>query len=76
MATRLRDLGDTNFGILNNSKRKHIMRYNASAGKFDLIDIDTALSTTQTIPQTFVDVVEELVDPNNIQFDGIDAGSF
>ena len=76
MATRLRDLGDTNFGILNNSKRKHVMRYNASARKFDLIDIDTALSTTQTIPQTFVDVVEELVDPNNIQFDGIDAGSF
>ena len=76
MATRLRDLGDTNFGTLNASKRKHVMRYNASAGKFDLIDIDTVLSTSQTIPQTFVDLVEESIDVNNIQFDGIDGGIF
>jgi len=76
MPTRLRDLSNTDFGTLNAAKNKNVMRYNASTGKFDVVQIDTTLGLTSTPPQAFVDVVESKIDVNKVTFRGIDGGVF
>ena len=77
MPTRLRDLNDTDFDPLDQSKNKNVIRYNHSTGKFDVINADSVLSIASTaIPQDFVDVVQDEIDVNNITFTGIDGGSF
>jgi|LakMenEpi03Aug12_release.lakeMendotaPanAssembly.Ray.scaffolds.fasta_scaffold461143_4 hypothetical protein len=76
MPTRLRDLNDTDFDPLNQSKNKNVMRYNHSTGKFDVIPADDVLLTATELPQDFIDVVESEIDVNNITFTGIDGGSF
>jgi hypothetical protein len=52
------------------------MRYNASTGKFDVIQIDNTLGLATTPPQSFVDVVESKIDTGNIPIRGIDGGTF
>jgi hypothetical protein len=76
MPTRLRDLNDTDFDPLNQSKNKNVMRYNHSTGKFDVIPADDVLLTATEPPQDFIEVVESEIDVNNITFTGIDGGSF
>ena len=77
MPTRLRDLNDTDFDPLDQSKNKNVIRYNHSSGKFDVINADSVLSIASTaIPQDFVDVVQSEINVNNITFTGIDGGSF
>lgn len=76
MPTRLRDLTNTDFGTLNVAKNKNIMRYNASTGKFDIVQIDTTLGLATTPPQSFVDVVESEIDVNKVTFRGVDGGIF
>ena len=78
MPTRLRDLNDTDFDPLNQSKNKNVMRYNHSTGKFDVIDADIVLSKSSEtpLPDDFVDTVESEIDVNNITFTGIDGGVF
>jgi len=76
MPTRLQDLTNTDFGTLNAAKNKNIMRYNASTGKFDIVQIDTTLGLATTPPQAFVDVIESKIDVNKVTFRGIDGGIF
>ena len=76
MPTRLQDLTNTDFGTLNATKNKNIMRYNASTGKFDIVQIDTTLGLATTPPQSFVDAVESKLDVNNVTFRGLDGGTF
>lgn len=76
MPTRLRDLSNTDFGTLNAAKNKNVMRYNASTGKFDVINIDTTLGLTSALPQSFVDAVESKIDTGNITISNIDGGTF
>ena len=76
MPTRLQDLTNTDFGTLNAAKNKNIMRYNASTGKFDIVQIDTTLGLVTTPPQSFVDVVESEIDVNKVTFRGLDGGTF
>jgi len=76
MPTRLQDLTNTDFGTLNAAKNKNIMRYNASTGKFDVVQIDTTLGLATTPPQAFVDVIESKIDVNNVTFRGLDGGTF
>ena len=76
MPTRLRDLSNTDFGTLNAAKNKNVMRYNASTGKFDVINIDTTLGLTSALPQSFVDAVESKIDTGNITISSIDGGTF
>ena len=52
------------------------MRYNASTGKFDVVQIDTTLGLATTPPQAFVDVIESKIDVNKVTFRGIDGGTF
>jgi len=76
MPTRLQDLSNTDFGTLNAAKNKNVMRYNASTGKFDVIQIDTTLGLTSTPPQAFVDIIESKIDVNKVTFRGLDGGTF
>jgi len=76
MPTRLQDLTNTDFGTLNAAKNKNIMCYNASTGKFDIVQIDTTLGLATTPPQAFVDVIESKIDVNKVTFRGIDGGTF
>jgi len=76
MPTRLQDLTNTDFGTLNAAKNKNIMRYNASTGKFDIVQIDTTLGLATTPPQAFVDVIESKIDVNKVTFRGLDGGTF
>lgn len=77
MPTRLRDLTDTDLQNLNNSKNKFVLKYNSSTNLFDLVSADGIISgATPSIPQDFIDQAEEEIDPNNINFSGLDAGTF
>ena len=76
MPTRLRDLNDTDFDPLNATKNKNVMRYNHSTRKFDIIPADNVLSTSATPPESFVQVVENQIDINNVTFAGVDGGTF
>lgn len=73
---QLSDFGDTTLGV---SKNKHVLRYNNSTGKFDLIPFDTALSKAaedRDINDAFIDQLEEEVEVRegaNFKYDG---GSF
>ena len=76
---RFRDIPNVNFGVLNNSKNKHLVKYDVSTNQYSLIPMDTVLtkvSQSQEIPQDFIDQVEEEVDAANLSFDGVDGGSF
>jgi hypothetical protein len=77
MPTRLRDLTDTDLQNLNTTKNKYVMKYNASTDKFDIVSSDSIVSSSKTsIPENFITQVEEEIDPNNIKFSGVDAGTF
>jgi hypothetical protein len=76
MPTRFRDLSSNNFGSLNASKNKNLVRYNATSGKFETITIDDLLGLAENIPETFTDFVEQNIDVNNLQLEGVDGGTF
>ena len=61
------------------SKNKHVLRYNNSTGKFDLIPFDTALEKAaedRDIDDTFVDQLEEQIEVGEVQNFTYDGGSF
>ena len=73
---QLSDFGDTTLGV---SKNKHVLRYNNSTGKFDLIPFDTALekaSEDRDINDTFVDQLEEQIEVGEVQNFTYDGGLF
>ena len=76
MPTRLQDLNDSDFGTLNNSKNKNIVRYNSSTNKFNVVQIDSALGFASSIPQSFTNIVQDKIDIANMGLSGIDGGSF
>ena len=77
---KLRDVPNVNFGVLNETKNKFLVRYNASAGEYILSSMDTILSSSQVLdgdlPDDFVDQIEEEIDATNLDFDGVDGGAF
>ena len=74
---RLRDVSNTNFGILNRLKDNHLISYKAD--KITLSSKDTILSSDKVLdgdlPDDFVDQIGR-TDPNNLSFDGVDGGGF
>lgn len=76
MPSRIRDLKDVNLGTLDGSKNKNLIRYNSNSGKFETINIDTFLGFSTDTPNSFVDVVTQELDPNNILLKNVDGGSF
>ena len=80
-ARRFRDITNVNLGTLNASKNKNLVRYNASTGEYNLVPMDSILVSEQVLdnqdlPNTFVDTIEEQIDAANLEFRGIDGGSF
>jgi hypothetical protein len=77
MPTRLRDATDANFDPLNN-KNKHVMKYNSTSNSFEVVSVDTIipLASTTSTPEDFITQLEQEIDVNNINFTGLDAGSF
>lgn len=76
MPTRFRDMDSNNFGSLNASKNKNLVRYNATSGKFETITIDTLLSFSTDVPTSFTEIVEQNIDPDNLSLEGVDGGLF
>ena len=74
--TLFRNLSDTDFGNLNASKNKYVMKYNATTKKFELVSTDSALSLSSDPPQPFVDTIESEVNVANIALSNADGGTF
>ena len=75
MPTRVRDLLDTNLNNLDSNKNKHILKYNATDEKFDVVSTDDVLSRSIATPspQEFLRTVESELGPVPRFFEG---GSF
>lgn len=56
--------------------RRTLLRYNHSLGDFDSVTIDDVLKTSETLSESFKDILEGELDINNIVVMSYDAGSF
>ena len=56
--------------------RRTLLRYNHSLGDFDSVTIDDVLKTTETLSESFKDIIEEDLDINNILVLTYDGGVF
>ena len=78
MPRRLRQLNNSELGTLA-QKNKQLLQYDHSQRKFVLVTANTILgnaASTGDISDTLVSRLEEEIDASNLQFDGIDGGSF
>ena len=56
--------------------RRTLLRYNHSLGDFESVTIDDVLKTTETLSESFKDIIEEDLDVNNILVLTYDGGVF
>ena len=56
--------------------RRTLLRYNHSLGDFESVTIDDVLKTTETLSESFKDIIEEDLDINNILVLTYDGGVF
>lgn len=77
---QFRGLANVNTPILNSTRNKFLMRYNATTDKFDLVSADSFIDTSaddSNIPEQFVTQVEQQIDTTNVTNIGsIDGGGF
>lgn len=77
---QFRGLENVNTPILNNTRNKFLMKYNATTDKFDLVSADSFIDTStddSNIPDQFVTQLEEQIDTANVVQSGdVDGGSF
>jgi hypothetical protein len=80
MAVNLRGLENVNFGTLNSSKNKHVVKYVASSDTYELVSADSVLSSSNVLdgdlPDDFVNQIESEIDPDNLEILGYDGGGF
>jgi len=68
-------------GTLSNATSKYLLRYNHTAGQFDLVSSDDLIASATTendgdgIPDAFIDQIEAQIDIENVDRN-YDAGSF
>ena len=78
MPIRFRTL--SNFSdTISNLKDKHLVRYNNTSGKFELVSVDDVLEFSQEdddISNPFVTQLEQQLDADNIPRESVDGGSF
>ena len=78
MPIRFRTL--SNFSdTTSNLKDKHVVRYNNTSGKFELVSADDVLGFSQEdddISNPFVTQLEQQLDADNIPRESVDGGSF
>lgn len=78
MPRRLRQLNDSELGTLS-EKNKQLLQYDHSQRKFVLVTANTILtnaSSSGDISDALVTTLEEEIDAANLDFDGVDGGSF
>ena len=76
-ANTLEELGDTDFGNLDESKDGMMVAYDSANDKFILITADNVLEESASdddIPDEFIDQVEAEVDLGTIALDDLDGG--
>jgi hypothetical protein len=76
MPLRVRDLTDFNRGNLNG---KTVLLYDNAPDKFTLDNADKILSESVAdgnIPNVFVEEIQEQINPENLNFYGVDGGVF
>jgi hypothetical protein len=72
-------MGDTNFGILDQSKDGYVVSYDSVTDKFILISPDQVLAASSEdadLPDEFTSQLETELDLGTIQLDSLDGGSF
>ena len=69
-----------NFGDLDQTKNKFLIRYDATTEEYKLLGMDAILSSSQVLdddlPDDFVEQVESEIDAANLDFEGVDGGAF
>ena len=79
-SVQFRGLENVNTPILNSTRNKFLMRYNATTDKFDLVSADSFIDTStddSNVPDQFVTQLEQQIDVNQIDRDeDFDGGSF
>ena len=77
---RFRDISNQNFGVLGDSKNNNLVRYNAPIERYTLESEDNILASAQVLdgdlPDDFVTTIENQMDAANLDFSGLDGGSF
>ena len=77
---RFRDISNQNFGALGDSKNNNLVRYNAPIERYTLESEDNILASAQVLdgdlPDDFVTTIENQMDAANLDFSGLDGGSF
>jgi hypothetical protein len=75
----IREMGDTEFGTLNQSKDGLLVSYDSTTDRFILVTPDQILSTSaedNDLPDDFIGVLEQELDLGTIQIDNLDGGIF
>jgi hypothetical protein len=75
----IEELGDTNFGTLDDSKDGMIVSYDSKTDKFILITADNVLEESvvdEDLPDVFIDQIEAEVDLGTIALDDLDGGTW
>ena len=73
---QLNDFSDTTLGV---AKNKHVLRYNNTLGRFQLIPFDTALdisASDRDISDSFVEQLEQEIEVGEVTEFDYDGGSF
>lgn len=69
-------------GTLSNATSKYLLRYNHTAGQFDLVSSDDLIASATVendgddLPAAFIDQIEAQIDVGDIANRNFDAGSF
>ena len=69
-------IASTSPTIESTKARRTLVRYNHSLGDFESVTIDDVLKTTETLSESFKDIIEEDLDINNILVLTYDGGVF
>lgn len=76
----IEELGDTNFGTLDESKDGMIVSYDSKTDKFILITADDVLEESvivdEDLPDVIIDQIESEVDLGTIGIDYLDGGTW
>ena len=78
MSTKVKKLLDFDDSDVTNNK---VMVYDSESASFILKSLDLLLSNSakedpELVPEEFIGQLETELDPNNIEFKGVDAGIF
>ena len=69
-------IASTSPTIESTKARRTLVRYNHSLGDFESVTIDDVLKTTETLSESFKDIIEEDLDISNILVLTYDGGVF